>query len=316
MNRKALIIAGLAGLGALGAGMLLTRNNTGFRWWLAAVNPADWKPLFPRLGELWRAGFTGIDVRIVNPDTASSQAERDLAKAVRDSGGLVRVHGWQGVRRPDGYAGITPELAKRQARALIARARELSAPENPVRLASGNFERDWWRWPGAAGGYTANPDGVRSLNAWLDIFALEAPPELYPGDLGFSNPAEHYQPSDHDQDGQPDARIPRATLERFARRGIMAYGDTPTSVIPRLERARAATPPSVPLSWWHSVGRLDPTTGQVGRAATLTAGWAARWGRIDEAVSYVGYGAIGQVFTGHQSHPALIDLVRAARGAA
>lgn len=312
MNKKALIWAGLAGLGALGAGMLLSAKPD-FQWWLAAVHAPDWKPLFPRLGELWKAGFTGIDIRIALPDSGSSAAERDLAKAVWDSGGKVRVHGWQGFRRPDGYAGITPELAKRQAAALVARARELSTPENAVRLASGNFERDWWRWPGSAGGYTANPDGVRSLVAWLDTFALEAGPDLLPGDLGFSNPAEHYQPSDHDQDGQQDARIPQAVLARWARRGIMAYGDTAATVIPRLARARALTPRNVPLSWWHSVGRLDPTAGQVGRATTLTAGWAARWGGIDEAVSYIGFGAIGQVFTGHPGHRSLIQLVRAAR---
>lgn len=303
------------GLGAVTLGAWLAMRKPRFRWWLAAVHAPDWLPLAPRLPELWRAGISGLDIRIATPDSGTTAAERQLAAAVLRSGGRVRCHGWQGRRSAAGYADVSAALGAAQARNIVSRAHELSE-HGPVELASGNFERDVWRWPGVGAGHTASPHALDYLRAWLDTFEAQAPHGLQAGDLGFANPAEHYQHSDHNGDGQPDAVIPRDILGRWGRRGVMAYGSTPASVLPRLERAREATPADVPLSWWHSVGRLDQSTGQVGQADTLLEGWARKWGGIDEAVGYVGFGAIGQVFDGHAKHPALVSLIDNARGVA
>jgi hypothetical protein len=297
------------------------RGAGGFGLWLAAVHAKDWLPLLPRLPELWRAGFDGIDIRIAVPAAPASADERRLAAAVHASGGRVRCHGWTGRRSSAGFADVRGVDGLMQGRWLGARSLELSNG-GKVELVSGNAERDVWRWPGlnGAGGYTANPWAVDFLAQFVQG-VREIAPAVKVGDLGFANPAEHYARADQNNDGRDDTVIPAEVQRLFDRKGVMAYGDTESQVRPRLDKVRALTPASVPLSLWHSIGRIAPGGDVVGRAETTLAAIAGRWGGIDESVSYVGFTekgqsapTIAQVFEGHSRHISLVELAKRARG--
>lgn len=302
MTDKRKILGGLALAGLLGA-LWAGRRGGDFGFWLAAVHAPDWLGFgVGGLRRLRESGFSGIDIRIRTPDTSTTAAERQLAELCRAAGLRVRAHGWQGVR--DGADG--PSRARysdgvRQGQMLCALGRELGAE-----LCSGNFERDVWR--GRDG--LAHPFAHEYLRGHAAGYLAERTSQGGParGDLGFADPTEHYKAADGNGDGVDDRLLPSDILSGFARRGVMAYGQTFASVAPRLERARRVSA-ALPLTHWSSVGRVDSTGAVIGSADTTRQVAAQRPGGIDEWCGYVGFGAIRQVFEGHAKHPSLAAIV-------
>lgn len=282
----------------------MSETRKPLRHLFAAVHAPDWLRLGNRLERALTCGIVGLDIRLVNPAEGPSKAEAALAAIASECAIEVRCHAWAGVRAPDGTSKAVAADGTRQGRALALAAAKISAT-----IASGNFERDVWRGPNGC----ANPKAVDFIDAYIDA-AHAAVPGMRVGDLGFADPDEHYRDADLDHDGDIDDELPEHVVNQFARRGLMAYQNTPEAVRAKLAKGRAIAG-SVPCSWWGSVGRVEKDGTVIGDAATTRAIWEDRPSAIDEWVGYVGFGAIGQVLDGHARHPALADMVRTWRTA-
>lgn len=274
---------------------------TTLRYYLAAVHAPDWLALGSHdLARVFGCGLLGIDIRVARPDLGPSPDERRLAELVHGAGLEVRCHAWVGVRAADGTS-----AARARHGAVLGKALGTWATMLGAQMASGNFERDVWRGPNGG----ANPDAVEFVDQYITAFYDENR-TAWLADLGFADPSEHYRAADLDGDGDLDNELPARVVTRFARRGIMAYQGDPGVVRRKLERGRKVAGPTMALSWWSSVGRKDPRTGEVvGRASTTLRGCAERWAGIDEWVGYVGFGAASQLVQGNSEHPALVALV-------
>jgi len=271
-----------------------------FRCYFAAVHAPDWLKLGARLDSVFACGISGVDVRIESLKRGPSKDERELVRLVAAAGLAPRIHTWAGVRAPDGTSKATTAEGAKQGDRLAHIAKSLGVTD----LASGNFERDVWRGPGRY----ANPQAVDFIESFAGYFRA-ANPECALGDLGFADPDEHYVDADLDKDGDLDDELPEHVVMQFARRGVMAYQSDAASVRKKLAKGRAVAAPDQPLSWWGSVGRLDPKLGVVGNPAVTRAICSERVSGIDEWVGYVGFGAIGQLLDGHAKHTPLVNLV-------
>lgn len=277
----------------------------------AAVNATDWLKKGLALDKVLSCGISAVDIRVANPAAGPSKDEIELSRIVSEAGITVRCHGWAGVRGSDGSSKATAVDGTRQGRELARCAQRLGVTD----LASGNFERDVWRGPvarknsdGVPTGWYANPAAVDYIHSYISAF-YELNRECSLGDLGFSDPDEHYIDADLDKDGDIDDEIPRDLVERFKRRGIMAYQNDAASVKKKLAGGRAVAGP-VPLSWWGSVGRVAADGAVVGSAAVTQSVCRERASGIDEWVGYVGFGAIQQLLVGNPKHMALTLLVK------
>lgn len=270
-----------------------------FRCYFAAVHAPDWLKLGARLDSVFACGISGVDVRIASP-LRPSRDEHELVRLVLAAGLEARIHAWAGVRAADGTSKATAADGDRQGRGLAASA----AAFGVTALASGNFERDVWRGPGRF----ANPHAVDFIEAFA-LGARAENPSCALGDLGFADPDEHYADADLDHDGDLDDELPEHVVMHFARRGVMAYQSDAAGVRKKLAKGRAVAAPGQPVSWWGSVGRLDPKAGVVGNPAVTRAICSERVSGIDEWVGYVGFGAIGQLLDGHAKHTPLVNLV-------
>ena len=269
----------------------------------AAVHAPDWIGLgTQKLDKVFRCGIVGVDVRIASIAHGPTKDEIDLVRRVLDAGLSARIHTWAGVRLgTDGPSKATASDGTRQGKLLADMTRALKVTS----LASGNFERDVWRGPGRY----ANPKAVDFIEAYIDAFRASSPGCAL-GDLGFADPDEHYVDADLDKDGDVDDELPEHVVMQFARRGIMAYQSDAASVRNKLAKGRAVAAEGQPLSWWGSVGRVDPKAGVVGSFAVTQELCIAQPSGIDEWVGYVGFGSIGQLLDGHAKHPPLVALVR------
>lgn len=273
-----------------------------FKCHFAAVHAPDWIGL---KSADWDAvvecGIKGIDIRVSWPKGGPTKPELELAKRVHAAGLEVRCHGWVGRADKDDFAIATEADGIEQGGWLGDAAAELGAG-----MVGPNAEHHVWRGRERR----ANPHALDFYRG-LHVGALKRHPLILLQDVGFADPREHYRPADLDGDGLPDAFIPQSVAELFDRKGVMAYQSTEAVLKRKLARGRAIAGPAVPLTWWGSVGRIDKVHGVVGDYHVTLEGCRERWSDIDEWVGYVGFGAIGQLVTGHAAHPPLIDLVRA-----
>lgn len=279
--------------------------------WAAAVVAAQWLGLGKRLDEaLAIEGLAGIDIRIAKRGKPS-EYERELAARVLAAGKRVRIHSWTGVR--DGADGPSKAVYKdgiTQGEQLARDALALGAES-----AGANSERDVWRGPGKF----ANPKAVDFLDGLADGFGQVCAAESQAIGLievGLAVPAWHYRSADLDKDGDIDTVIPRAVRERYGRKAVMVYqvDDSPTIVEDAelrtaLDRARKVWPSPIPMSMWLGVGRIDDQGRIWGDYDAAREVIADRHAGIDEAVWYVGFGAIDQVLFGHARHPSLLQII-------
>lgn len=224
-------------------------------------------------------GLTGVDLRwsLAGEQGATQRniAALNVARAARDRGLEIRMHGWVGA-----HNGITPTLAAAQAQ----QAAQICAAEG-VTAWGINAEKDVWRH-----GQTA---AVSFLDAYLDKF-YETGRRTHAAYLGFVYPPLFYG---------KDTTIPDEHKRRYGQVWQMVYQTTAAAIRSRLDLGKR--------EWPHCQRNIYIGIGRIDEQGTVQGAWPVWYAErknphIAALTWYVGNGrAHEQLATGNPKHPAL-----------
>ncbi len=177
-----------------------------------------------------------------------------------------------------------------------------------VKVYRANFERDVWRGKSAGGDKRfANPLADDYIDRFFSTFYDELR-TCFADYLGFGNPDGHYVNSDLDGDGHQDDTIPADLPSRVRRAALMVYQSAEADMRAVITKNRAPWG-DLDLSLYVASGRIDKSTGQVGSLKAIKAIVRNPPKGVVEIVFYIGFGAEGQLLTGHAGFPAVVEAV-------